>query len=274
MNSLNIANALGNPQTQTQPQQSQQSQRQAQAQAQTQQQESRPPNQFKELQEIVETTLEKQGILAKARAQLRKHVFEALCFTEQKNKKFKNISPNIDCNNVNDRFAMALIRDFLSYHQLDYTLSLMNTESQKKFEKIQDITRNEIASRLGLGAQKPNPSYSLLHLVVKKLFDVDVLKPRNSTLLLNDNDKGNNIKLRPRQSNNSYRDTLDSLSISRDTVEFQQQTSPNINKQKQVALNAESDDDNDNENDNDNDNHRDNADLNQYTNPLYVMSIS
>jgi len=256
MNSLNAAN--GNSQTQSQTQQ--------------QQTQGQQPNQFKELQEIVQSTLEKQGILAKAQAQLRKHVFEALCFTEQQNKKFQNVSPNIDENNVNDRFAMALIRDFLSYHQLDYTLSLMNTESQKKLEKTQDITRNEIASRLGLGAQKPNPSCSLLHLVVRKLFDVDVLKPRNSTL-------NDNVKLKPRASNDSYRSTLDSLSISKDTIEFQQKkSSPKFQSKspptqkyipKQPALNAESDDAKDN-----NDNDRNDSDLNDIaTNPLDNLTL-
>jgi len=170
-----------------------------------------------ELKDIVSKTLEKQGVLAKAQAQLRKHVFEALSLTEQQNKESYNVSPQIDERSVNDQFAMALIRDFLTYHHLDYTLSLMNTESQKKLESTQGITRNEIASRLGLGAQKPDPDGSLLHKLVSKLFDDDVLKPRRSTLT-------DDVKLKPRASNDSYRSTLDSTSSERPTILFKQST--------------------------------------------------
>eukprot|EP01083_Nonionella_stella_P141830 437701_1 len=150
-----------------------------------------------ELKAIVSKTLEKQGILAKAQAQLRKHVFEALSSTEQQNASHYNVSPKINENDTNDKFAMALIRDFLEYHHLDYTLSLMNTESQKKMEVTQNITRNEIASRLGLGAQKPNPESSLLNQLVKTLFDADVFKPRNSTLT-------DDVTLKPRVSTDVY----------------------------------------------------------------------
>jgi len=203
------------------------------------------PNQFDELKEIVSKTLEKKGILAKAQAQLRKHVFEALSITEQENERNQNVSPPIDENDMNDKFAMALIRDFLSYHHLDYTLSLMNTESQKKLESTQNITRNEIATRLGLPAQKPNPDSSLLKQLVTKLFDNDVLKPRNSTIT-------NDIKLKPRASNDSYRSTLDSASLSTNTIAFQQQ----------------------NQSKNDHDRNIDNKNTKKYTNPLENLSFS
>jgi len=174
-------------------------------------------NQLDELKDIVSKTLEKQGVLAKAQAQLRKHVFEALSLTEQQNKEAYQCAPQIDERSVNDQFAMALIRDFLTYHHLDYTLSLMNTESQKKLESTQGITRSEIASRLGLGAQKPDPDGSLLHKLVAKLFDDDVLKPRRSTLT-------DDVKLKPRASTDSYRSTLDSTSSDRPTILFKQST--------------------------------------------------
>ena len=151
-----------------------------------------------ELKEIVSNTLEKNGILAKAQAQLRKHVFEALSLTEQEDQETYNTAPQIDENDINDQFAMALIRDFLSYHHLDYTLSLMNTECQKKLNSAEHITRNEIASRLGLGAQKPSPDSSLLKQLVSRLFDEDVLKPLNSTL-------PSDIKLKPRNSTDPFR---------------------------------------------------------------------
>merc|ERR1712154_201238 len=167
------------------------------------------PDQFEELKEIVSKTLEKKGILAKAQAQLRKHVFEALAETEQQNRQKYNMSPQIDENDIRDKFAMALIRDFLSYHHLDYTLSLMNTESQRKLETTQNVTRNEIASRLGLGAQKPSPDCSLLHILIAKLFDGDIFKPRNSTL---DSD----IKLKPRVSADLYRLSLEKISFKKE----------------------------------------------------------
>ena len=164
------------------------------------------PDQFEELKDIVSKTLEKRGILAKAQAELRKHVFEALVTTEQEDQKKYNVAPQIDENSMNDKFAMALIRDFLSYHHLDYTLSLMNTESQRKVESTQNITRNEIASRLGLGAQKPTPDCSLLHLLIAKLFESDIFKPRNSTL-------ETDTKLKPRLSADLYRSSLEKLSF-------------------------------------------------------------
>eukprot|EP00484_Ammonia_sp_Unknown_P014798 CAMPEP_0197072850 /NCGR_PEP_ID=MMETSP1384-20130603/210304_1 /TAXON_ID=29189 /ORGANISM="Ammonia sp." /LENGTH=476 /DNA_ID=CAMNT_0042511671 /DNA_START=57 /DNA_END=1487 /DNA_ORIENTATION=+ len=149
-------------------------------------------NQFDELKTIVTTTLDKKGILAKTQAELRKHVFEVLCGTEQETAKTtENTAPSINTSDINDKFALALIHDFLSYHQLDYTLSLMNTESQKKLDCVQPMTRNEIATRLGLGAQKPTPDSSLLHQLVHKLFDNDVFRPRNSSLT-------EETKLRPR----------------------------------------------------------------------------
>jgi len=67
----------------------------------------------------------------------------------------------------------------------------MNTESQKKMDSANHITRSEVASRLGLGAQKPNPDGSLLKSLVAKLFDEDVLRPKNSIL-------SNQVTLKPR----------------------------------------------------------------------------
>eukprot|EP00485_Elphidium_margaritaceum_P002418 CAMPEP_0202691408 /NCGR_PEP_ID=MMETSP1385-20130828/6128_1 /ASSEMBLY_ACC=CAM_ASM_000861 /TAXON_ID=933848 /ORGANISM="Elphidium margaritaceum" /LENGTH=505 /DNA_ID=CAMNT_0049346809 /DNA_START=58 /DNA_END=1575 /DNA_ORIENTATION=- len=163
---------------------------------------NQPSTQFDELKQIVTTTLDKQGILAKAQAQLRKHVFEVLCDRSHTPSSAANLkpassscdaSPKIDDNDMNDKLAMALIHDFLSFHGLHFTLSLMNTESQKKLDCIQGITRNEIASRLGLAAQKPNPRQSLLHELVAKLFDADIFRPKHSTL-------STDIRLKPRES--------------------------------------------------------------------------
>eukprot|EP01084_Bolivina_argentea_P093039 167347_1 len=162
--------------------------------------------QFDQLKKIVSKTLEKNGILAKTQAQLRKQVFEVLSINETENKSNGNLSSQIDENDIYDQFTMAVIRDFLECHHLDYTLSLMNTELQNKLELTQHITRNEIASKLGLGAQKPNPDSSLLKQLISKLLDSDVFKPRNSAV-------SNNIKLKQKGLNVSYKSALDSISF-------------------------------------------------------------
>lgn len=162
--------------------------------------------QFDELKDIITETLEKRGVLAKIQSQLRKHVFSALIFQENKEKSSSVTecdSPPILTDEY-DQIVLALIRDFLTYHHLDYTLSLMNTECANKLQEIQSITRNEIASKLNLGAQKPQAHKSLLKILVSKTYETDIFKPRGSII-------SDDCKLKERKSNNSYRDSIESL---------------------------------------------------------------
>lgn len=85
---------------------------------------------IEDLKAVVTQTLEAKGVLGKIRAQLRSCVFTAI--EEQESKKgaeLENLSAKRIQDNPEARFMVDLIRDFLDYYQLDYTMSVMVPES-------------------------------------------------------------------------------------------------------------------------------------------------
>ncbi|ETO09749.1 hypothetical protein RFI_27628 [Reticulomyxa filosa] len=152
--------------------------------------------QLEELKELVTKTLEKRGVLAKIQvlqkkkksknrnkslyaAQLRKDLYSTLI--EQENTNHSVTVPKLFKDDF-DFLSFSLIKEYLTFHHLDYTLSIFEVESQTSVcvhvmyfyalflqkSDIKVLQKGEIAAKLNLGTQKSNENYPLLHLLVEK----------------------------------------------------------------------------------------------------------
>lgn len=159
-------------------------------------------SQYEELKEIVFRTLERKGTLAKVQAQLRKNVFEALHEQECAESRQSTL-PRVDEDHF-DGLVLGLIAEFCTFHSLDYTLNLFQTECGLTTDLKSRVQRGQLATKLGIFTHKPEPTEPLLKQIVKKVYDNDPFTPRNSILGENKN-INNTLKLRPRNSsqNNS-----------------------------------------------------------------------
>ena len=84
-----------------------------------------------ELRDLVATTLENSGILGKIKAQLRANVYIALEEGENVKSKSKLINQNlIDfLSTTNGRLVASLVREFLEFFDLDFTLAVFDPET-------------------------------------------------------------------------------------------------------------------------------------------------
>src|SRR4051812_8209762 len=102
---------------------------------------------MEELKSVVASTLEKQGILAKLRAQLRAHVFAAIEAQEQENAgvigtNTKSAPPTagLDSQAIKrlatiqatpaGSLVLELIKEWLEFYELDYTASTLLAEAR------------------------------------------------------------------------------------------------------------------------------------------------
>ncbi|KAK3923743.1 Queuosine salvage protein [Frankliniella fusca] len=82
-----------------------------------------------ELRDLVSKTLENNGVLAKIRAELRASVFLALEEQESKTTPFENKALKEYLNSPQAALGLCIVREFLEYLELDFTLSVYNTET-------------------------------------------------------------------------------------------------------------------------------------------------
>lgn len=82
-----------------------------------------------ELRDLVSKTLENNGVLAKIRAELRASVFLALEEQEIKSGPFENKALKEYLKSPQAALGLCIVREFLEYLELDFTLSVYNTET-------------------------------------------------------------------------------------------------------------------------------------------------
>eukprot|EP00090_Calanus_glacialis_P019890 TRINITY_DN30521_c0_g1_i1.p1 TRINITY_DN30521_c0_g1~~TRINITY_DN30521_c0_g1_i1.p1 ORF type:complete len:440 (+),score=169.83 TRINITY_DN30521_c0_g1_i1:53-1372(+) len=133
-----------------------------------------------ELRDLVAATLENSGILGKIKAQLRANVYIALEEGENVKTKSKLVNQNlIDfLSTTNGRLVASLVREFLEFFDLDFTLAVFDPETNigKDFKYRE---RSKLIDALGLTelTDKKSPLLS----EIMRLSKVSVLKSESPT---------------------------------------------------------------------------------------------
>eukprot|EP00091_Calanus_sinicus_P025336 TRINITY_DN9615_c0_g1_i1.p1 TRINITY_DN9615_c0_g1~~TRINITY_DN9615_c0_g1_i1.p1 ORF type:complete len:210 (-),score=77.20 TRINITY_DN9615_c0_g1_i1:92-697(-) len=133
-----------------------------------------------ELRDLVAATLENSGILGKIKAQLRANVYVALEEGENVKSKSKLVNQNlIDfLSTTNGRLVASLVREFLEFFDLDFTLAVFDPETNigKDFKYRE---RSKLIDALGLTelTDKKSPLLS----EIMRLSKVSVLKSESPT---------------------------------------------------------------------------------------------
>eukprot|EP00494_Astrolonche_serrata_P026230 UN26491 len=139
---------------------------------------------MEQLKILVQQSLEKKGVLREIKASLRKHVFEVIqketsSKAEHVNEKIKNLHTDEKA-----KLCLDLIREFLVFYELDYTLSLLKVEAEIQPEHLRPPKRPSLGLKFGLNAQKPNPDTSLLEQILTY----------NKTSIITETDNQDNIQ--------------------------------------------------------------------------------
>ena len=84
-----------------------------------------------ELRDLVATTLENTGILGKIKAQLRANVYIALEEGDNVKNKSKLVNNSLISflSTTNGRLVASLVREFLEFFNLDFTLAVFDPET-------------------------------------------------------------------------------------------------------------------------------------------------
>jgi len=133
-----------------------------------------------ELRDLVAATLENSGILGKIKAQLRANVYIALEEGENVKTKSKLVNQNlIDfLSTTNGRLVASLVREFLEFFDLDFTLAVFDPETNigKDFKYRE---RSKLIDALGLTELTDRKSPLLSEIM--RLSKVSVLKSESPT---------------------------------------------------------------------------------------------
>ncbi|XP_073259140.1 centrosomal protein 43-like isoform X1 [Porites lutea] len=121
-----------------------------------------------ELRDMVAQTLESKGVLGKIRAQLRASVFLALEEQEGAEGKMPLMNPDLKkfLNTSEGRLVTGLVREFLEYFELDFTIAVFDPETNFSDKYT---GRNNLARELKLQDIDGNSNQPLLAEVIKRL---------------------------------------------------------------------------------------------------------
>jgi len=135
-----------------------------------------------QLRDLVAATLEKDGILGKIKAQLRAHVYLSLEGESSKSKALAQESKNPKLaaflSNTNGRLVASLVREFLQFFDLDFSLAVFDPETNIGRD-VQYRERTKLCSALGL-TELTDPEAPLLSEIMR-LSKVSVLKSESPT---------------------------------------------------------------------------------------------
>ncbi|KAF7991856.1 hypothetical protein HCN44_010657 [Aphidius gifuensis] len=109
-----------------------------------------------ELRDLVVQTLENNGVLPKVRAQLRASVFLALEEQESVVNPEPLLSKTVKqyLENTEGKLLFSLVREFLEYFGLDYTISVYDPETYIG-KDYNYIGRNKLSEKLGINTTEP-----------------------------------------------------------------------------------------------------------------------
>jgi len=134
-----------------------------------------------QLRDLVAATLEKEGVLGKIKAQLRAHVYLSL-EGESKGKAPTQDSKNVKLaaflSNTNGRLVASLVREFLQFFDLDFSLAVFDPETNIGRD-VQYRERTKLCTALGL-TELTDPEAPLLSEIMR-LSKVSVLKSESPT---------------------------------------------------------------------------------------------
>ncbi len=134
-----------------------------------------------ELRDLVATTLQSCGVLGKIKAQLRSNVYLALEGEDELKQKSTHLNPKLDdfANTSEGRLVMQLIREFLTFFNLDFTQSVFEPEAMEG-RHVSSRNREKLIESLGFAPENLNTELPLLSEIVK-LSKVSVLKSETPT---------------------------------------------------------------------------------------------
>ena len=115
-----------------------------------------------ELKNLVIQTLETNGILGQLRAQLRSCVFKVIDNQDQVEKSagsgfhWENPMAKKVMSTASGHICAELVKDFLEFYKLDYTLSIYLPEVNLNTQQV--MTKEELSSKIGLeNAEQKKP---------------------------------------------------------------------------------------------------------------------
>jgi len=169
-----------------------------------------------ELKDMVTQLLESSGILGKMKAQLRAHVYTTLESNHvPKHSKLSNQSLTNFLSSTSGRLIFCLVREFLEFFELDFTLSVFDPET-KIGKDLRYRGRSKLIDSLGLTelVDKNSPLLS----EIMRLSKVSVLKSESPTPTeISESDNTSNQPSLPPQdhSNNrfGYKDYKDCIPV-------------------------------------------------------------
>ncbi|XP_057338062.1 bromodomain-containing protein DDB_G0270170-like isoform X2 [Microplitis mediator] len=150
-----------------------------------------------ELRDLVVQTLENNGVLAKVRAELRASVFLAL----EEQESVVNPEPLLNktvkqyLGNSEGKLLFSLVREFLEYFGLDYTISVYDPETYIGKE-YNYMGRNKLCEKLGINSTEP-----LLGELLKNSINGAFNNSKNETI--------NDSNLKPCETSNINNATFD-----------------------------------------------------------------
>jgi len=168
-----------------------------------------------ELKDMVTQLLDSSGILGKMKAQLRAHVYTTLESAHvPKHSKLSNQSLAHFLSSTSGRLIFCLVREFLEFFELDFTLSVFDPET-KIGKDLRYRGRSKLIDSLGLTelVDKNSPLLS----EIMRLSKVSVLKSESPTLteMSEDDNTSNQPSLAQDHSNNKsgYKDYKDCIPV-------------------------------------------------------------
>jgi len=132
------------------------------------------------LKDLVVSSLDKEGVLGKIKAQLRAHVYLSLESEQNKTKKTGHVNSKLAdfLLSTNGRLVASLVREFLQFFDLDFSLAVFDPETNIGRD-VQYRERTKLSSALGL-TELTDPEAPLLSEIMR-LSKVSVLKSESPT---------------------------------------------------------------------------------------------
>ena len=133
-----------------------------------------------ELRDLVTAALQTSGVLGKIKAQLRSNVYLAIEGDPELKKKSKHVNPKLDKFSATSegRLALQLIREFLVFFGLDYTLMVFEPEALEG-RNVTYRDREKLVENLGF-PDTLNEDSPLMSEVIR-LSKVSILKSETPT---------------------------------------------------------------------------------------------
>ena len=134
-----------------------------------------------ELRDLVSSTLQSSGVLGKIKAELRSNVYLAIEGEQDLKNKSRHVNSKLDnyTSTSEGRLALQLIREFLQFFGLDYSLLVFEPEAfEGRNVTLRD--RENLIEQCGFADETINENAPLLSEIIK-LSKVSVLKSETPT---------------------------------------------------------------------------------------------